>query len=196
MLALALCLFGDCMAIRSSHVLGPVITEASAIMLDVGTQWVVYVCAATYFATFFVLRLRRAGWRSTGTRWGVFLRSEVWLAGLVAVAVLSYALHYTLALVLFGGAVLGQGAAVWAPKSPKSEVQGPKPAERTLVGVLVLLLLAAAVWQTEAGHFFQYRGHARWSGPWDSPNTFGVLMGVGAALAVGLLVQSPKSKAQ
>lgn len=66
----------------------------------------------------------------------------------------------------------------------------------TLVGVLVALLAAAAVWQAETGYLFRYRGQARWSGPWNSPNTFGMLMGAGIILAAGLLVQSLRSKGQ
>jgi hypothetical protein len=202
MLALALCLFGDCMAIRSSHVLGPVITEASAIMLDVGTQWVLYVCAATYFATFFVLRLRRAGLRSTGTRLNPSLAAEIWLAGLVAVAVLAYAVYYpqavksTQALTLLGAAALGQGAALWAERTLKSKVQSPKSGRKTILASLVMLFMAAALWQAEGGHMFHYQGQGRWMGPWDNPNTFGVLMGVGLVLAVGKLVQSLKPKVQ
>ena len=46
------------------------------------------------------------------------------------------------------------------------------------------------------GEAYQYRGHARWIGPCFEPNTFGVLMGAGAVLAVGLLVRSPKSNVQ
>jgi hypothetical protein len=39
----------------------------------------------------------------------------------------------------------------------------------------------------------QYRGQQRWTGPWDNPNLYGILMGVGAVLAVGLFVQSLKA---
>jgi hypothetical protein len=89
-----------------------------------------------------------------------------------------------------GGTVTG----FWESRKQKAESR--KGVGGMVVGVLIVLLAGAAVWQGETGHLFQYRGLARWSGPWDNPNTFGVLMGVGAALAVGLLVQSPKSKAQ
>ncbi|MGO8931299.1 MAG: O-antigen ligase family protein [Limisphaerales bacterium] len=63
----------------------------------------------------------------------------------------------------------------------------------TVIGVLILLLAGAAVWQAEPGHLFQYRSQGRWTGPWDNPNTFGILMGVGVILAVGRLVQSRSS---
>jgi hypothetical protein len=140
----------------------------------------------------------------------------MWLAGLVAVAALAYAACYphavksTQALTLLGAAMLGQGAGLWAARSLKSKVQSLKsggrpksgvqsPKSKTVVGVLIVLLTAAAVWQAETGHLFQYRGLARWSGPWDNPNTFGMLMGVGLVLALGSLKskdQSLKSKVQ
>jgi len=59
-----------------------------------------------------------------------------------------------------------------------------------VVGVLMALLAGAAVWQAEAAHLFQYRDQARWAGPWDNPNTFGMLIGVGAVLAVGSLAST------
>ena len=58
------------------------------------------------------------------------------------------------------------------------------------------LLLGAAMWQAETENLFRYRGQARSAGPWDNPNTFGMLMGVGLVLAVGKLVQSLKPKVQ
>jgi hypothetical protein len=161
----------------------------------------VFVCAGSYFLGFVLLRRRLATGLETGTRCDASLPVELWLLGLVVVAGLAYAFDYaqavksTQALALIGAAMMGQGAGLWAEwerGSPKSKVQSPKSPERMVVAVLAVLLLGAAVWQAEAGHLFQYRGQGRWSGPWDNPNTFGMLMGVGAALAVGLLVQSPK----
>jgi O-antigen ligase len=112
-----------------------------------------------------------------------------WQAGLVGLAGAAYAFHYaeaahsTHALVLLGGAVLGQGAAFW--ESRKGKAESRNGAGGTVVGALVVLLLAAAAWQAEIRYVFQYRGETRWSGPWDNPNMFGALMGVGVVLAVG-----------
>jgi len=112
---------------------------------------------------------------------------------------LAYALDYgqavksTSAITLLGGAVLGQGTACWESRKRKAESRN---AGGGTVLVLIVLLAGAAVWQAETAHFFQYRGQARWTGPWDNPNMFGVLMGVGAVLALGSLmsqVQSLKS---
>ena len=139
-------------------------------------------------------------------RWGLapqWLREPAfWLSGLVLLAGMAYVSNYTqaaestLALLLLGGLVLGQGTAVWAEWRPKSKGQRPT-ACGTVVTVLLVLLAAAALWDAETQHLFHYRGQARWSEPWDNPNTFGLLMGMGAVLALGSLkskVQSLRSK--
>src|SRR5208282_30340 len=174
--------------------------EVLALTLGDGdTQWMVFISAGVYFLAFVLLRRRLAGGRRTGTGWNASLAGELCLLGLLAVAALAYAFNYTQAvksthaLTLLGAAALGQGAGVWALRSPKSNVQSPKSAEGTVVGALTFLLVVAAVWQAEAGHLFQYRGQGRWSGPWDNPNTFGVMMGVGVVLTLGSLRSSQKS---
>ena len=58
-----------------------------------------------------------------------------------------------------------------------------------ILGIIVFLLACASLYQPERGMEFQYRGQRRWTGVWDNPNTYGVLMGVGLTLAVGLLAQ-------
>jgi O-antigen ligase len=63
-----------------------------------------------------------------------------------------------------------------------------------LLTVLLLLLGMAALWHPEGAMQFQYRGLNRWSGPWDNPNIFGLLMGVGVVLACGLWVASGRLK--
>ena len=106
------------------------------------------------------------------------------------------AVKSTQALTLLGAAVLGQGAAYWEGRRKKEECRKgaaesrkQKTESRNGAGgtalALIILLAGAAVWQGETGHVFQYRGQGRWSGPWDNPNTFGMLMGVGVVLAVG-----------
>ncbi len=59
-----------------------------------------------------------------------------------------------------------------------------------IVQVLLGLLVVAVFWQNEAGMRFQYREQARWTGPWENPNVFGMLMGVGMVLALGRVVSS------
>jgi O-Antigen ligase len=200
--AFSLCLFGECQTMRESRALSRILGEVGAALTDSGTQWMVFLCVGIYLLAFAVLRRRVVEGGKAGTRWNATLPGELWLTGLVAVAALVYVFDYehaaksTQALVLLSGAVLGKGVALWESRKQKTENRNGGSG---IVLVLIVLLLLAAEWQTEAGHFFQYRGQARWSGPWDNPNTFGVLMGVGVVLAVGSLrskVQSLKSKVQ
>jgi hypothetical protein len=196
---LGLCLFGDCQSVRSSGVVGSILGEVTAALSDAGTQWMVFACAGAYFLTFLVLRRRLAGGGRTGTRWNESLPDELWLLGLLALAAVAYALGYaeavksTQALTLLGGALLGQGAALWEGRRKNA---GSRSTASGIVTALVILLAGAAVWQADTGHLFQYRGQGRWSGPWDNPNTFGMLMGVGVVLSAGMLMERLKAKGQ
>jgi O-antigen ligase len=84
--------------------------------------------------------------------------------------------------------------------SAPSSIFNPLSSSRqhAILGILILLLSVAALWHPERGMEFFYRGQPRWTGPWDNPNLFGVLMGVGTVLAVGLLIgrKRPTSNAQ
>src|ERR1035437_5390234 len=193
---LLLCLFGECKGARQSGAFGAILSEVGAAASDLGTQWMVFVCASLYFLTFVILRRRLA---AAGEE--LWLREPAyWVVGLIALSALAYTLDYSQAvksgqaLTLIGVAMLGQGAALWEGRRKNAE--GRNQFSGTVAGVLIVLLAGAAVWHGEAGHLFEYHGQARWAGPWESPNTFGVLMGAGLVLAVGLLVQSPRSKDQ
>jgi hypothetical protein len=214
---LGICLFGDCALPRRTEAHGPLLPEVIGILRDRGTQWMVFGCAGVYLVAFALLRKRLARGGNPGTgecrEWSVGERTSIvrtrwglaaqWLGSLMALATLAYSLNYaeavksTQALTLVGAAMIGQGTAFWA-ELPRSNARRPKWGREAVVGTLIFLVTLAAVWQGETGHLFQYRGQARWSGPWENPNTFGMLMGVGFVLGVGSLkskVQSLKSGA-
>ncbi|MBE0545805.1 MAG: hypothetical protein IH623_31120 [Verrucomicrobia bacterium] len=172
-------------------------------MRDSSTQWMVFGCCALYFATFTLLERRATGGRFW--HWG---QPQVWAVALLVLVSLHYAFDYksasgsTYALTLLGGAVLGKGAVVWSrwegqkfrhltqSLSPvEAERVSAEPAGRIFIGMLVVLLAAAAFLKSETGLQFQYRGQGRWTGPWDNPNIFGMLMGVGCVLALGLVIR-------
>lgn len=123
---------------------------------------------------------------------------ETWLVAGLGIAAMAYAVGYdaasksTEALMLFGGVVLGKGALVWARWSRGSREDGGWRKEdgrrNTVVRLLTVLLTLACLWQVEEMQRFQYRGGARWNGPWENPNLFGMLMGVGVVLALGQLL--------
>ena len=140
MLVLTLCLFGECQTVRNSPALGSILGEAAAVLSDSGTQWMVFLCAVIYLLAFAILRRHLAGEGRTRSPCSAPLPCELWLVGVLAVAVLAYVFDYaravksTHALTLLGGAVLGQGAAVWAGwgnRSLKSKVQCPKSEGRS-----------------------------------------------------------------
>ena len=64
----------------------------------------------------------------------------------------------------------------------------------SVVVILILLLVSAVFLQSETGLQFQYRGQGRWTGPWDNPNIFGMLMGLGCVLALGQFLSLISSK--
>jgi dienelactone hydrolase len=142
----------------------------------------------------------------------LFLSPDLWLCGLLLIAGLHYAFNFhtasssTQALLLVAGAMIGKGARLWVTwgtqEHSTSNIQHPTssggrsiPQPSTfnlqlLLATLLLLLAVAALWHPEGALQFQYRGLNRWSGPWDNPNIFGLLMGTGLLIGVGLFVSS------
>ena len=176
-------------------VIGSALREVTGILLDPGSQWMAFSCLGIYLTAFLFFRYHgiRCFWRA--------VNPDLWLAcGLVIIAVL-YAIHYvpsTQALTLLGGAVVGHGMAFWATLEMQNVhhvERGKKCKMQNRLGILVvsllmILLALASVWQTDAGHTFEYHGQMRWAGPWDNPNIFGLLMGASVLLALGLTVAS------
>jgi O-antigen ligase len=113
---------------------------------------------------------------------------NLWLAALVLLALLPYALAYGVASrslqipLLMTGIVFGKAIATWA-RWRSDEIEWHTV---FLVGSLVCLLAASALWQPERATGFQYHGIIRWNGVWDNPNLYGLLMGVGLVLTAGL----------
>ena len=122
------------------------------------------------------------------------------------------------AVTLLASAVVGQAFAVWklahlqtnrqdefheSPTkiaSANSGLRVTRPSEKiwasgarwnletVVVAVLLIFLTFASIWKPNVGFTFEYQGHSRWSGPWGNPNVFGLLMGTGVALAMGMAV--------
>ena len=62
-----------------------------------------------------------------------------------------------------------------------------------LIG-LIVMLAALTYWHIDISD--NITKGPRWVGIWNNPNTYGILLGVGSTLAIGLLVASLKSKVQ
>ena len=53
------------------------------------------------------------------------------------------------------------------------------------LGSLALFLALVALWQPEHSIEYHYRDRERWTGIWENPNRYGLLMGVGLLIALG-----------
>jgi hypothetical protein len=181
-------LFAGHLRVPSFGIIGSALGELTAILLDTATQWMAFLCLGIYFTAFVFFR-----WRASPSFWRA-ANPDLWLASGLVIMALIYAIHHvpsTQALTFLAGAVLGQGMAFWAGfefHNPKSKIQNWFSV--LAVSILVIFLAWASVWHTSAVHTYEYRNQARWSGPWDNPNIFGLLMATGVVLALGTAAAS------
>lgn len=191
-----LCLFADGPALQINGTFHSILHEVVTTFRDSGTQWTVFLCLSVSFLTFLLLDFSQNP--------QVFRRPgnpSLWLAFVLFAGTLTYSLDYatasqsTEALTLLAGVVLGQGVVIWfnfkrrtckaeSGKTPDHHC-GNNP-EVLSLSIFVVLLTVASFWKPYAGYIFVYRGHSRWSGPWDNPNVFGMLMALGVVLAVSI----------
>jgi O-antigen ligase len=174
-------LFDEVIGSLFSGFMGSVLSEITAVLRDPETQWMVILCLGIYFAAFLFLRIRAVSgfWRATNP--------SLWLVCLLLISAILYTFnysHFVDALMLLAGAVLGQGAVVGG-NWEKTE-RTARSLSALIVTMLVILLALASAWKTSTSHIFEYRGQARWSGTWDNPNIYGLLLGAGMALAAGM----------
>lgn len=121
---------------------------------------------------------------------------------LLLVAITAYFIGYAVsrpgvdAISLLFGVTLGKGVKFFLESGNRktenenlSKIVNRKSAiENFLVGLVVLLAFASC-WHLDATG--AYHG-PRWMGLWDNPNIYGMLMGVGLTLAIGLLIGRKK----
>ena len=155
--------------------------EFQAELLSV--QWMLPVCLAVWCGAFLFLTFSRKDWL---------------LTGLLLIAIGAYFIGETTfwrepdAIILLVGVMLGRATRVLLNEEARM-----KNAERknvsalvarhsslvTLLFGLVILLVFSAWWHLDKAS--AYHG-PRWMGLWDNPNIYGMLMGAGVVLAIGL----------
>jgi hypothetical protein len=190
----SLCLFGYVLHYQSG-----IFREFEVAFLSL--QWMLLVCMAVWCGSFIFL---------------TFSLNDLPLIGLLLIAIIMYFIGEAAswkiadAVILLAGVTLGKGVCVLLSRSSrresalteKSETENQKSgidqsgltsAATFLTGIVVLLVFSSW-WHLEVAHNF-YPG-TRWTGLWDNPNIYGMLMGAGAVLAIGLLAASLKSKVQ
>lgn len=146
-------------------------------------QWLVLSCCTAYTAWLFrALNSVSHPWPEASLSLGLF-----------AIGALTCALNYdqasksTDALLLCFEIALVFGLRFWRAVEVRS--RQPLDISRMILVVSLILFSSAVVWHPGPGPKFEYRAGTRWNGLWDNPNTFGILTGCGAALAVGTLAR-------
>ena len=189
---LAGCLLADGIGRAEPDYVGSVVLELSAVLRDSLMQRMFFGCLAVYFPVFYFLRRRTEvrfnSHRTSGANspWPVrSLRRHarvLWLAGALGSGAILYAIDGSpslASLTLLGGAVIGQCFALWSGLSARYSLS-------THGFLLIALLALAAMWNVDPSRSFIYQAQERWTGPWDNPNLFGVLMGTGMVLSIGM----------
>jgi len=114
---------------------------------------------------------------------------DLWLSGVVFLGTIVYTRGYStaaqpaFALTLLTGLVLGKTTSQWVRR--RSDPARSESDLTTVLCLLVFILGIASLWPERGRNHSEYLGCLRWSGPWDNPNIFGLLMGVGVTLAAG-----------
>jgi hypothetical protein len=86
---------------------------------------------------------------------------------------------------LIGGMLAGQIIRFVWQKTPAPDLE-------CSIDILLLILCFSFVispFHTSGAEKFVYWGQSRWSGPWENPNNFGLLMAVGVILVLGQLLK-------
>ena len=178
------CLFGYVLHLESGF-----FREFQATLLSL--QWMLLVCIAVWCGTFLFL---------------TFSLKDLPLIFTLLIAMAVYFISYAAwpaldAIILLAGVTLGKGARVLLRLKAKGEMLKeddvsefslqPSAFSIFLFG-LVMLLAFGSLWHLDMSNNF-YHG-PRWTGLWNNPNDYGLLMGAGVVLAAGLLAERLKAK--
>jgi len=166
LIIVGLCLFGY--ALRQHGKNSAVLSIVEVLFTRSDTQWMFCSYLAIWCTCFIAL---------------TFGLKDIPLVGLLLIAAVMYSTNYGFsfrsgnAVVFLGGITLGKGARVIFEKR-EIDIQ------YYLIG-LVVLLAFSSFWHLDPTG--SYHG-PRWMGLWDNPNIYGILMGSGLTLTIGLLV--------
>lgn len=185
-LVLGLCLFSASSLFLFNSFFGPIFQELLTAMRDSQTQLLIVLCACFYFMLFVLLQARQA----VGRFWCVS-NPTFWLLIAAFIGIFLYisdsadASKSMQALTFLSGATLSKGISSYLARQ-----EHRKKAIWFTTNVVTGLLVVASFWHIDADHSYEYHSQARWTGPWDNPNVFGLLLGTGIVLAAGSIIPS------
>jgi hypothetical protein len=169
-----------------SHVVG-FDQRCDLFFLELENQWIIFLCLCTY--SLWLLKLRHINTLPFFNP----TNPPLWLACLLLINALVFVVKFapsTEILIFASSVLLGQAAGclrIWMSKA-----QFGADIVSVTVAILTGLLSIASVVKTDSDQSFQYHNQSRWSGLWDNPNIFGLLMGTGVVLALGFLIENLK----
>ncbi len=142
---------------------------------------------------FYVIVLLFFRWRLFGSYYR-FANSYLWLAVCLLIVTTVCAFNHFVTIkviVLLVAMLVGQAVGILTNmEEARYTCERARLFDVSLVSALAMMLAFASVYQIDLSPNFGYRGHVRWSGPWDNPNISGLLMGTGFLLAVTLGIRS------
>jgi O-antigen ligase len=160
--------------------------------VPLSVEWMLLSCPAAWCGCFIFLTFRRG---------------DLPLIGLLLIAITGYFVGRVVswkmedAVILFAGVTVGRGIRFvleecgrWKIVDGQRNLQivNRNSAILNFLAGLIVLLAFSSWWHLDIPDY-SYRGR-RWAGPWDSPNIYGMLMGAGVVLAIGLLFRSADEK--
>ena len=156
--------------------------ELSTFFVDPQTQWLTVLCLACYFIALMVLEIRLAASKG-GKR---LLILSICLVICVACVLSRYAIAYASGST--GAVIPAFLAGIVFAKAISAGLMGKYFSEnkRTLILLIACLLAGISRLHMRNGRAFDYDNITRWCGPWDNPNVYGMMMGVGMILGFGL----------
>lgn len=155
-------------------------------------RWIYLVCLAIWCGVLFLL---------------TFSQKDVSLIALLLIVIIGFIIATRPAadaLTFVFGITLSKGARFFLTTGSRHESvpnkkQGIDQSElmsaATFLIGLVGLLAFGSWWHLDVSNNFYPTG-VRWTGLWDNPNNYGMLMGTGGVLAIGLLAANSKFKIQ
>jgi len=186
-IVVAICLLGNFTAgniAPSRDIVGDVLS----VVREHGAQWILELGVVLSCVIFILLQNRQ----TAGTFWDFDAR-DLWLVGIAVIGLLGYFSYRTYlesfqAFTMFAGMALGKGTSLWTSWAAK--LCQLRVGNLTSI-ILLIIICNSGTWIIwPLGTIYQYQEQMRWSGIWENPNIYGLLVGVGITIAFGLLAYS------
>jgi O-antigen ligase len=161
----------------------------SDIVRDPSFQWLFLIFSILYLCALLCLRFQ------TSRTFCKLASAKLWL-GCIFIDAVSCALNYsssTQPLIFIFCPLFAQATALLAERElSRTSIKPGNSLNTMLLALLIVVTVAALIGNRNRLAPFHHYDLVRWSGPWNSPNIFGLLMGTGITLAVGYAVLSFK----